>query len=968
LEFIKLIIFMKKITRIALVGFMALSSIFLFNNQVRAELTPCLDNYVYPGPGLVHLSPCTVNIDMVDGAGNVPINVMLVDQNSGYGGYTGYEIEQPTGFPEYGLSKNVSSGVIVGQTSIGFTAIDSVLAASGTQPRIYNGKVDIHLFRGTSLPDGNNVTLYINIKVYPAGSTIPPKTNVNPTLSAISVVSTSEDYVSGDGFSPDGWADWKLNFNLAANSEKSIRRITIANNWGHGNYGSIDAWSTGLAAAYPLDGMPVYPLLVTSGGYTLSLRGDIIPISNIQNQTYTLYAPVGPSGPAWTGGNLFVEFTDGTRITADLPASNAKPINKPSIKTITPTLALVGTQVTLTGVFPDVNSIRLTPSPSGNGYQAISPVFSPDSTHLDFSIPNEYSSFNGNVAVTVTDSKGQISNSQSLNIVMSTSTNQIVSRLDPSSPPARTAIISPTTVTDNVVLGVFDFKSQNKDATLRSIKFKVWTSTSTVQTTFNTIKIKVGSTTYYPSSIAQSGAYAVVTYTNLAVPMPASQFVPIIVYGTVAPDRTGVMNGARVAVNILASNSTVYADDATFTQVPVAQTELTSSDLTFATAATKSITLNKLVLSSSYHVGDIIPIKWSSTNVNNVVINLMNYKGLSVVRFIASSTASVGQYNWTVPSNIDFNYDTIYTIAVSDAATPSIISKSGKIELLPATPNASPVAISNQVTSFVPLVTPNGTTGGNATFAFTLTAGSNPIYISRTASGVMTLVPVGMTVSINSVTAEPAGVSGDSNSSFVIPAGTSRRFTYNAFLDNSNGTTGQKLVSIQSIIYGMTAANPNGYQISSGLDNLKLSVNLNSNGTPPPVTALSARLTVEGQHTYTYTVGQTNHIAWLGSGPSGTVYSSYSKANDVGKCGEGAWVANNAQGTSNTYLTGQWAGCTWTVTYVATNPATGQSVQDSVTVSVVSQSTPPPTSTTTSYYPSNYGAAIINALTRLLGL
>jgi hypothetical protein len=225
-----------------------------------------------------------------------------------------------------------------------------------------------------------------------------------------------------------------------------------------------------------------------------------------------------------------------------------------------------------------------------------------------------------------------------------------------------------------------------------------------------------------------------------------------------------------------------------------------------------------------------------------------------------------------------------------------------------------------------------------------------------------------MTVSINSVTAEPAGVSGDSNSSFVIPAGTSRRFTYNAFLDNSNGTTGQKLVSIQSIIYGMTAANPNGYQISSGLDNLKLSVNLNSNGTPPPVTPLSARLTVEGQHTYTYTVGQTNHIAWLGSGPSGTVYSSYSKANDVGKCGEGAWVANNAQGTSNTYLTGQWAGCTWTVTYVATNPATGQSVQDSVTVSVVSQSTPPPTSTTTSYYPSNYGAAIINALTRLLGL
>jgi len=92
------------------------------------------------------------------------------------------------------------------------------------------------------------------------------------------------------------------------------------------------------------------------------------------------------------------------------------------------------------------------------------------------------------------------------------------------------------------------------------------------------------------------------------------------------------------------------------------------------------IILDQSAWNSPYAVGATLPIKWSSVGVNNVSIKLINYKGTTVVRTIATVPASSGLYNWVI-SGIDFNYDNIYTIMISDAANANIKStKSTKVE------------------------------------------------------------------------------------------------------------------------------------------------------------------------------------------------------------------------------------------------------------------------------------------------
>lgn len=96
---------------------------------------------------------------------------------------------------------------------------------------------------------------------------------------------------------------------------------------------------------------------------------------------------------------------------------------------------------------------------------------------------------------------------------------------------------------------------------------------------------------------------------------------------------------------------------------------------------TKSLTFNTTGLGSTYHVGDSIPIKWSSTGVSNVVIDLYDYKGSTKVRNITTVGASTGAYNWTVPTDISTN--NTYTIRISDADQATLRQTSSKIDLVP---------------------------------------------------------------------------------------------------------------------------------------------------------------------------------------------------------------------------------------------------------------------------------------------
>lgn len=144
--------------------------------------------------------------------------------------------------------------------------------------------------------------------------------------------------------------------------------------------------------------------------------------------------------------------------------------------------------------------------------------------------------------------------------------------------------------------------------------------------------------------------------------------------------------------------------------------------------------------------------------------------------------------------------------------------------------------------------------------------------------------------------------------------------------------------------------------------------NTTQTSTPPTATFL-----IEGQHSYTYTVGQTNHYSW--SSTNADLFSSSYTSTGGSVCGSGAWVANSASGLSSTAITSYYLGCTWTVTYTATNSKTGQSASDTVVVKVVapsssSSSAPAPAQSTTNNQQSaavtSLGGAVLSPVLRLI--
>jgi hypothetical protein len=111
-----------------------------------------------------------------------------------------------------------------------------------------------------------------------------------------------------------------------------------------------------------------------------------------------------------------------------------------------------------------------------------------------------------------------------------------------------------------------------------------------------------------------------------------------------------------------------------------------------------------------------------------------------------------------------------------------------------------------------------------------LTAGDNTLFVPAAAGAALgtTSTGFGATASstLSDVTANPGTLSGDvAGSYYTVPAGTSRMFTYNGSLDNTNGTSGLKTFKVTSINYGTT---PGVYTsaINYNLDSLKVSPTL----------------------------------------------------------------------------------------------------------------------------------------------
>jgi hypothetical protein len=153
--------------------------------------------------------------------------------------------------------------------------------------------------------------------------------------------------------------------------------------------------------------------------------------------------------------------------------------------------------------------------------------------------------------------------------------------------------VSTSAETNNVVLGIVDVKSQNKDSNLRSMKVYVKTNGTAVSTIFNDIMIKVGDKVYSADSIGtasgDTSASSTATFgasSSINIPLPKDTYVPITILGKVAKDTNGTtVTGASASTTLLANGANLVVEDMTYNTVTVNAATFVSNDSIFTSSS-----------------------------------------------------------------------------------------------------------------------------------------------------------------------------------------------------------------------------------------------------------------------------------------------------------------------------------------------------------------------------------------------
>ena len=297
---------------------------------------------------------------------------------------------------------------------------------------------------------------------------------------------------------------------------------------------------------------------------------------------------------------------------------------------------------------------------------------------------------------------------------------QIVVTVDASSPLKRLVQISTSAETNDVVIGVVNVKSQNRDATLRSLNFSVITATSTgsvaPSTVFTDLKIKAGNLVYSTDGVPTvSGGYA--NFTNLVIPLPKDQYVSLTILAKVAKDTNNALDGVMASSTFTASSTNPHAEDSTYNTVAVNATTIISNDAIFS---------------------------------------------------------------------------------------------------------ASSALVSNTSNS-VALPFGTGSTSTSAVFNFTVTAGDNTLFLSKTTSTLVSTstTGTGLSASLGTLISTPDSLAGDTSTYLVVPAGSSRALSISGSVSGASGSNGT--VKISSVKYGTSSGALTANSIDYNLGGLQTS-------------------------------------------------------------------------------------------------------------------------------------------------
>ncbi len=167
--------------------------------------------------------------------------------------------------------------------------------------------------------------------------------------------------------------------------------------------------------------------------------------------------------------------------------------------------------------------------------------------------------------------------------------SQIVMTLNNQSPPNMLVPISSSGRTENVVMGVANFRSQNRDGVLRKMSIYIATNGMAPADVFDDVKIQSGTYAYSADSINNGNGFAEVTvFSNMAIPLPKDQDVPIAIVFTVKKNTNNALNGVMASSTLVGSgtaggtSNNPMVEDSNSNTIDVNDANLLTSDLTFS--------------------------------------------------------------------------------------------------------------------------------------------------------------------------------------------------------------------------------------------------------------------------------------------------------------------------------------------------------------------------------------------------
>ncbi len=260
---------------------------------------------------------------------------------------------------------------------------------------------------------------------------------------------------------------------------------------------------------------------------------------------------------------------------------------------------------------------------------------------------------------------GASSTGNSITLLGGTSSNgDIAVRISPSTPAQRIVATNSTSATNDVVLGMFDVKSQNSASTINSLTFTVQNSTGSstnITSVLSNLRLLVGGQTYGAAAFATTSSVfpSQVSFTNLNINLPQDAWTTMTLEGNVAAGVNNIVASSTIAA------ATISGVDTNFNNLTVSGSNQTSNDVSLLAAG---LTLSA---PSATTDGDISGIISGSTagkvGVNTKYTLTLTNNGNNDVYVARAAGAFVGtttSYNGVLTANTASS--SITTLQVAD--------------------------------------------------------------------------------------------------------------------------------------------------------------------------------------------------------------------------------------------------------------------------------------------------------------